>query len=194
MQGTLTAELLTFAIRAGQDTITESYILAAGITDSGVPLDAEQVEQILDLNCIQVNEAGALDSSELQPILEDQAASFSGEVQARTAQFSIDQGDLVESRIKDHKAKYDAEARTLDKDKEEVNARERRADGLPERLKLRKEAQRLARRSDDLYSDYREERERLRQKADEYIEMLEDALQGTERREPIFTIRWALRS
>lgn len=194
VQGTLTAELLTFAIRAGQDVITESYILAAGITDSGVPLDAEQIEQILDLDCTQINEVEALDTLELQPMLEEQVASFSGEVQTRTAQFSIDQGDLVESQLKDHKAKYDAEARRLDKAKEEVNARERRADGLPERLKLRKEAQRSARRADDLYSDYREERERLRQKADEYIEMLEDALQGTERREPIFTIRWAVRS
>jgi len=194
VKGTLTAELLTFAIRAGQDTITESYILAAGITDSRVPLDAEQVEQILDLDCTQVNEVDALDTLELQPMLEEQVASFSGEVQTRTAQFTIDQGDLVESQLKDHKAKYDAEARRLDKAKEEVNARERRADGLPERLKLRKEAQRSARRADDLYSDYREERVRLRQKADEYIEMLEDALQGTERRESIFTIRWAVRS
>lgn len=44
-----------------------------------------------------------------------------------------------------------------------------------------------------LYSDYREERDRLRDKADEYLGMLEDALGGTERREHVFTIRWAIR-
>lgn len=114
-------------------------------------------------------------------------------MQQRTAQFSIEQGDLVESRLKDHKAKYDAEARKLEKSKEEINARERRTDDITERLKLRKEAQKLSRRADDLYSDYREERERLRGKADEYIGMLEDAIRGTEHREHVFTIRWAVR-
>lgn len=114
-------------------------------------------------------------------------------MQTRTAQFSIERGDLVESRLKNHKAKYDAEARKLERAKEEINARERRAEDLTERLKLRKEAQRLSRRADDLYSDYREERNRLRDKSDEYLGMLEDALEGTERREHVFTIRWAVR-
>ena len=156
-------------------------------------LDAEQVEHLLDLGCVEKNETATPDTTALQAALDAQAAAFTGEVQTRTAQFSIEQGDLVESRLKDHKAKYDAEARKLERAKEEINARERRAEDLTERLKLRKEAQRLSRRADDLYSDYREERDRLRDKADEYLGMLEDALEGTERREHVFTIRWAVR-
>lgn len=191
-QGTLVAELLTFTIRAGLDTVLESYILAAGLTDAGAVIDAEQVEHVLDLACVAVNEASVTGVSALQPVLDSQAEVFRGEVQQRTALFSIEQGDLVESRLKDHKAKYDAEARKLDKAKDDMNARERRMDDLGERLKLRKEAQRLSRRSDELYNDYREERHRLRAKTDEYIEMLEDALQGAERREKIFEIRWVV--
>lgn len=191
--GFLTVDLLTFEIRAGADTIIESYLLAAGVTDDGATLDAEQVEHLLDLACVEINEAATPDTTALRPMLDAQAAVFTGEVQARTAQFSIEQGDLVESRLKDHKAKYDAEARKLERAREEVNARERRTDDLTERLKLRKEAQRLSRRDDDLYGDYREERDRLRGKADEYLGMLEDALGGTERREHVFTIRWSVR-
>lgn len=192
-QGFLTVELLTFEIRGGNDTIVESYLLAAGVTDAGAMLDAEQVEHLLDLACVDSNETMAVDTAKLAVALDAQAQAFTGEVQQRTAQFSIEQGDLVESRLKDHKAKYDAEARKLEKSKEEINARERRTDDLTERLKLRKEAQKLSRRADDLYSDYREERERLRGKADEYLGMLEDALRGTEHREHVFTIRWAVR-
>ncbi|MCC9055026.1 hypothetical protein LOK55_12200 [Microbacterium sp. F2E] len=191
--GLLTVDLLTFEISAGNDTIVESYLLAAGLTDGGAVLDAEQVEHLLDLGCVENNETATPDTTALQAALDAQAAAFTGEVQTRTAQFSIEQGDLVESRLKDHKAKYDAEARKLERAKEEINARERRAEDLTERLKLRKEAQRLSRRADDLYSDYREERDRLRDKADEYLGMLEDALEGTERREHVFTIRWAVR-
>lgn len=190
--GVLTVDLLTFEIRAGADSIVESYLLAAGVTDDGATLDAEQVEHLLDLACVEDNEAATRDTTALRPMLDAQAAVFTGEVQSRTAQFSIEQGDLVESRLKDHKAKYDAEARKLERAREEVNARERRTDDLTERLKLRKDAQRLSRRADDLYGDYREERDRLRGKADEYLGMLEDALGGTERREHVFTIRWAI--
>ncbi|MEV8358920.1 SNF2-related protein [Microbacterium sp. NPDC076895] len=191
--GILTVDLLTFEINAGNDTIVESYLLAAGLTDDGAALDAEQVEHILDLACVENNEATMPNTAGLKPALDAQAAAFTGEVQTRTARFSIEQGDLVESRLKDHKAKYDAEARKLERARDELNARERRADDLTERLRLRKEAQRLSRRADDLYSDYREERDRLRDKADEYLGMLEDALGGTERREHVFTIRWAVR-
>ena len=155
-------------------------------------LDAEQVEHILDLACVENNESVMPDTAVLKPALDAQAVAFTGEVQTRTARFSLEQGDLIESRLKDHKAKYDAEARKLERARDELNARERRADDLTERLKLRKEAQRLSRRADDLYSDYREERDRLRDKADEYLGMLEDALGGTERREHVFTIRWSV--
>lgn len=191
--GILTVDLLTFEISAGKDTIVESYLLAAGLTDGGAALDAEQVEHILDLACVENNDAVMPDTTVLKPALDAQAAAFTGEVQTRTARFSLEQGDLVESRLKDHKAKYDAEARKLERARDELNSRERRADDLTERLRLRKEAQRLSRRADDLYSDYREERDRLRDKADEYLGMLEDALGGTERREHVFTIRWSVR-
>ncbi|MFY9329071.1 MAG: hypothetical protein WAO76_13825 [Georgfuchsia sp.] len=126
----------------------------------------------------------------MQPVLAAQAEAFNGEVQNRTAEFSIEQGDLVESRLKDHKAKYEADVRKLNKDEQEARARERRTDDLAERLKFRKEAQRLARRADDLYDDFKIERDRLRQKADDYLEMIEQTLKGTHAREHIFTIRW----
>ena len=190
--GILTVDLLTFEISAGNDTIVESYLLAAGLTDGGAVLDAEQVEHILDLACVEISETLLPDTIVLKPVLDAQAVAFTGEVQTRTARFSLEQGDLVESRLKDHKAKYDAEARKLERARDEINARERRADDLTERLRLRKEAQKLSRRADDLYSDYRDERDRLRNKADEYLGMLEDALGGTERREHVFTIRWVV--
>lgn len=190
--GILTVDLLTFGISAGSDTIVESYLLAAGLTDGGAALDAEQVEHILDLACVEDREAVVPDSTALKLALDAQAAAFAGEVQTRTARFSLEQGDLIESRLKDYKAKYDAEARKLERARDEINARERRADDLAERLRLRKEAQRLSRRADDLYSDFRVERDRLRDRADEYLGMLEDALARTERREHIFTIRWAV--
>src|SRR5690606_2531264 len=128
--GFLTVDLLTFEISAGNDTIVESYLLAAGLTDDGSMRDAEQVEHILDLACVENNEAVVPDTTALKPMLDAQAASFTGEIQTRPARFSREQGDLVESRLKDHKAKYDAEARKLERTRDELNARERRADDL----------------------------------------------------------------
>lgn len=190
--GFLTVELLTFTTQVGDDLSEESYLLAAGQTDSGHAIDAELVEQILDLRCTSIGDSSSIDVSALQQALADQASKFNQEVQNRTAQYSIEQGDLVEARLKDHKAKYDAEVRKLNKEEEDARARERRADDLSERLKLRKEAQRLAKRAESLYDDFKVERDRLRKKADDYLEMIEQALKGSDRREHILTIRWQI--
>ena len=189
-QGALTVERQKFSMRAGKDSITESYILAAGASDGGLVLDDELVTQILDLTCVDVSNAGLIDARSFEPELRNQAASFEREVQTRTAQFSIEQGDLVESRLKDHKAKYEAEVRKLNKDEQDARSRERKTDDLAARLKYRKEAQKLARRADDLYDEFKSERDRLRGEAEEYLEMIEDALSVTNTREQVFTIRW----
>ena len=117
---------------------------------------------------------------------------YKRQVQNRSAQFSIEQGDLIESRLKDHKAKYDADTRKLEKDRAEALAQERRTQAPTARLNWRKEAQRLARRADDLYDEFKMERDRLRRKADEYLDMIEQALKGTDAREHIFTIKWGI--
>lgn len=191
--GVLTAELLTFTIRTEHSVVTESYILAAGMSDQGEAIDAELVEQILDLACIESKPDSGLNNSALQPILQQQAELVTGDVQNRTAQYSLDQSDLIESRLKDHRAKWDAAARKLEKSRDEVSARERKAADLSERLKLRKEIQKLSRRADDLYQEFRDERDRLRANTDKYLAMLEDSLNGEESREHIFTIRWRVR-
>lgn len=189
-RGVLTVDLLTFITQVGEDVSEESYLLAAGVTESGQELDAELVEQLFDLACVRVDDAENVDLELLRPSMEGQAARFNREVRDRTAQYSIEQGDLVESRLRDHKAKFEAEVRKLNKDEDEARSRERRANDLTERLKLRKEAQRLARRAESLYDDFKVERDRLRQKADDYIVMMEQTLEGSDRREHVLTVRW----
>ncbi|AZU01150.1 SNF2-related protein [Brevibacterium linens] len=193
-RGVLTVELLTFATQVGGDLSEESYLLAAGVTESGKELDAELVEQLFDLACVRVGEAQDIDLEKVRPHLDVQAKRFRKEVQDRTAQYSIEQGDLVESRLRDHTAKYEAEVRKINKDEDEARSRERRARDLSERLSLRKEAQRLARRAESLYDDYKVERDRLRQKADDYIGMIEQALMASDRREHVLSVRWQVES
>lgn len=191
-RGILTVELLTFTAQIGEDITEESYLLAAGKAASGRILDAELIEQIFDLACVRVEETSEIDLAPLRALLDEQAALFNSDVQNRTAEYSIDQGDLIEARLKDHKAKYDAEVRRLNSDEDEARARERRTDDLSERLKLRKEAQKIARHAESLYDDFKAERDRMRQKADDYLEMIEQALKGSDRREHVLTIRWSV--
>src|SRR5699024_8672106 len=132
-------ELLTFSMQAGTDMIKESYILAAGITKQGERLDAEQVEQILDLNCVEINSTKPIDSTAIAPLLESQASSIHEEVQTRSATYAIEQSDLIDSRLKDHKAEFDAEIRNINQKEERARSLERRTTDLTERLQYRKE-------------------------------------------------------
>ncbi|GAA4477695.1 hypothetical protein GCM10023190_17850 [Enteractinococcus fodinae] len=191
-QGVLRIELLTFSMQAGTDIVKESYILAAGITKQGEHLDAEQIEQILDLNCVEVGSVERIDSTTITPLLASQASSIQEEVQTRSATYAIEQSDLIDSRLKDHKAEFDAEIRNINQKEERARSLERRTTDLTERLRYRKEIRRYSRQADDLYETYREERSQLDRQAEEYIDMMEAALGGTSKQEHIFTIRWSI--
>lgn len=57
--GTLTVKGLTFTMKANDSDVSESYLLAAGVSDNGETLNQEDVAEMMDLSVSAQNEAVA---------------------------------------------------------------------------------------------------------------------------------------
>jgi hypothetical protein len=64
--GELTVKVITFSMKAKNDKITESYMLAGAVTVDGEWLDHEYVSDILDLSCTVVGDAASIDGKKFK--------------------------------------------------------------------------------------------------------------------------------
>lgn len=189
--GTLVVEELTFNMKAAEENITESYLLAAALTNDGIHLDAETVNEILGLAGVSQEIVNLpIDADALEPDLESQQETLDVEVKARNAKYYNQQEELYYRNIEDRRAESDAIIRDYEKKSHAARKNARQADDPTQQLRLKREARTWQRKADDEADKARRERRELQSKQDDYIELFGQALQGTHKREHLFSLSW----
>lgn len=192
--GELTVNLVTFSMRAKHDDISESYMLAGGFTDADNDwLDAELVNEILELGCVEVGSNPVnIDESRFDEKLAAQRGEYEREVQGRNALYYNQQEEILDRNIKDRRAEFDAKVRDYRAKEKEARKASRSTDDPMEQLRFKKEAAKWDRKADDAEDDYRLEKRKLRDEADDVLELISQALAGTQQTEHLFSIRWRI--
>ncbi len=189
--GELTVSVATFRMKARDEDISESYMLAGALTDDGQWLDEEYVADILDLTCIEISETPvAIDAARFTPHLDTRRAELEKEVQGRNSRYYDQQEELLYRNQQDRKAEHEGKIREYRAKEKEARKLARQADDPMEQLRLKKEARKWEQRAEEADEDFRDARKKLRAEADKYLELIEQALQGTQETEHLFTIRW----
>jgi len=191
--GTLTVDLVTYAMKARDEQITESYFLAGGMTSTGEWLDSEYVSDILELTCVEeseLNESPNLTSFESN--LKDQRQRLEREVQARNSRYYDQQEELLYRNQQDRKAEHEGKIREFKAKEKEARKAANNSDDPMEQLKLKKDARRWEQKVEDADDEFRELKKQLREEADKYLELIEQALMGVQQTEHIFTINWKI--
>lgn len=189
--GILTVEELTFKMKAADDNITESYLLAAGLTSDGRHLDAETVSEIFGLASVNQQELNQpINVSSLGSDLDEQQKRLDSEVKSRNAKYYDQQEEIYYRNIEDRKAESEAIIRDFEKKSHEARKNARQAEDPTEQLRLKREARTWQRKADDEADRARQERRELQGKQDDYIELISQALQGTHQRAPLFSLSW----
>lgn len=188
--GQLIVREVTFTMRAGGDTITESYLVCAGLTSRRRKLNAEDVRNLMDLTVTSIQPCEPVDTAALENDLTKQAAAHHKEVQARNAKFYDEQEDAVERQREDRAAEFDAQIASIESEMKELRKRARSADDPTESLRLKKRSRDLQQKLYDLQDEFAAQRRRLLDESTDYLDAIEDALQGTENTEELFAIRW----
>lgn len=192
-KGTLTVDLVTYSMNARDEKITESYFLAGALTAGGTWLDSEYVSDILDLACIEQTELDALvDPSQFEKHLDTQRQSLEREVQARNSRYYDQQEELLYRNQQDRKAEHEGQIREFKAKEKEARKAANNSDDPMEQLRLKKEARRWEQKAEDADDEFRSLKKELREEADKYLELIEQALKGIQTTEHIFTIKWKI--
>jgi ERCC4-related helicase len=191
--GDLTVSLLAFCMKARDEDLSESYMLAGGLTDDGRWLDEEYVADILDLACTSASERPVvIDESRFTPHHDARRAELEKEVQGRNSRYYDQQEELTYRNQQDRKAEHEGTIREYRAKEKEARKLARQADDPMEQLRLKKKARRWEQLAEDADEDFRETRRRLRVEADKYLDLIEQSLQGTQEAEHLFSIRWRI--
>ena len=191
--GELTVNLLTFTMRARDEDISESYMLAGGMTDDGQYLDEEYVADILDLACQGVGEQlVAVDVAKVEPQLKARLGELEKEVQGRNSRYYDQQEELLYRNQQDRKAEHEGKIREYRTKEKEARKAAKQADDPMEQLKLKREARKWERRADEADDDFRDARRKLQAEIDGKLDMIEQSLHGTQDTEHLFAIRWRI--
>jgi len=188
--GELTVKMVTFSMKAKNDDISESYVLAGGFTDDGQWLDHEYVADILDLACVQEGSEVTIDDSKFEKHLAQRREHLEKEVQVRNSRYYDQQEELLYRNQQDRRAESEGKIREYKAKEKEARKAARATDDPMEQLRFKKEARRWADRAEEEDEEARVARKKMRAEADHYLELIEQALKGTQEIEHLFTIRW----
>lgn len=190
--GTMLVKKVTFGMKAKHDDVSESYMLAAAITDDGKVLDEEYVRDILDLRCVDTTACSPIDESKFEHEIEKQGNALEKEVQKRNSKYYDQQEEIMYRNGQDQKAASEAKIRDY-RQKEKEARRKARAETDPlAQLEYKKEARKWEQRAEAEDDRAREERRKNREKADEYLEYIEQTLKGNKSLEDVFCVAWEI--
>lgn len=191
--GELTVSLTTFRMKARDEDVSESYMVAGALSDDGRWLDEEYVADLLDLACIAVGEQPVvIDESRFAPHLSARRAELEKEVQGRNSRYYDQQEELLYRNQQDRKAEHEGAIRDYRSREREARRLARQADDPMEQLRLKKEARKWEQRAEEADEDFRVMRRKLRAEVDKYLELIEQSLQANQETEHLFTIRWRI--
>lgn len=190
--GELTVGVVTFSMRAKNDDLSESYMLAGGYTDDGVWLDHEYVADILDLACTKVGDEVTIDEAKFTEPLEMHRAELEREVQGRNSRYYDQQEELLYRNQQDRKAEHEAAIREFRAKERDARKAAKQSDDPLQQLKLKKDARKWEQRAEDADEQFRAAKKKLREEADHFLDLIEQSLKGTQSTEHLFAIRWRI--
>jgi superfamily II DNA or RNA helicase len=188
--GELTVKVVTFSMKAKNDDISESYMLAGGLTDDGVWLDHEYVADLLDLACTDEGGEVSIDDIKFEPQLAERCTHLEREVQGRNSRYYDQQEELLYRNQQDRRAESEGKIREHKAKEKEARTSSRGIDDPMQQLKFKKEARKWAERAEEEDEEARVTRKKMREEADHYLELIEQALKGRQTVEDLFSIRW----
>lgn len=189
--GTLSANLVTFSMKAGDQDISESYMLSGAITDRGQLLDEEYVLDMMELACMALPSSREIEhNTSLQSHLDERLESLRRDVQSHNSQYLNEQDELLHRSQEDRYAQHEAMIREYRAREKESRRRAMQADDPLEQLRLKKEARRWQTRVEDADEEFRIARKKQAADADRILELLEQSLRGTCEVSPLFVARW----
>lgn len=191
-KGTMVVKKLTFGMKAKTQDVSESYTLAAAITNDGKYLDTEHVQDIMELACIGETGSDKINLSNFDKYIAEQVSELEVEVQTRNTKYFDQQEEMIYRNNLDQKAESAARIRDFQRKEKEARHKAKTEVDPLKQLELKKEARKWEQKAEEEDDRARDERRQNRDKANEWLEQIENALKGNKEVKDLFAISWEI--
>jgi ERCC4-related helicase len=190
--GELAVKVITFTMKAKNDKITESYMLAGAFTADGEWLDHEYVSDILDLYCSEVGADTSIDENKFDTKLEQRSEQLQKEVQGRNSRYYDQQEEVLYRNQQDRHAESEGKIREYRNKEKDARKNSKITDDPLQQLKFKQEARKWADRAEEEDEEARHARKRMREESENYLTLIEQSLKGTKSIENLFYLGWKI--
>jgi len=188
--GELVVKKITFSMKAKNEIVKESYMLAGAFSDEGAWFDDEYVSEILALKAVKTQSSDHVIETKFEMNFEERIKELQVEVQGRNSKYYDQQEELLYRNLQDRHAESEGRIREYRNREKEARKNSKLTDDPLEQLKFKQEARRWADKAEDEDEDARSVRKSMRQQAEEYLSLIAESLKGSKSVEHLFAIRW----
>lgn len=168
----------------------EQFLLFAGITDEGIPVDPDACEKLFHLSA-QDQSVGLIPPC-LEALFEPQKAILSKTIEERAETIYETEVDKLEAWSEDLKLALESELKTLDKEIKDTRKQYALAKKLPDKLQIQKQIQSLEKQRSQKRRSLFDEEDRIDQERESIISNHTRSLEPKQTSRSVFRIRFKI--
>jgi hypothetical protein len=141
---------------------------------------------------VQVEESDFFNEDKFTEKLKSRSELLQIEVQGRNSRYYDQQEELLYRNQQDRHAESEGKIREYRNKEKEARKNSKSTDNPMEQLKFKQEARKWADKAEVEDEEARGARKKMREEAENYLLLIEQALKGSKKTEHLFSVRWKI--
>ena len=170
----------------------EDYLIFSAVTNTGETLDAEQCSKLFSIPAQVSNLKNQITEEQLNDLYKQDKVKIIDEISIRNSKNFDTEMDKLDFWAEDRKKTLEQKLKEMDKNIRELKRSARRANSLPEKIKLQKQANDMENKRDKEWKEYDTAKKEIELKKDQLIDEIQSRLEQTIKEDIIFEIEWEI--
>ena len=171
---------------------TEDYLIFSAVTDKGEALDAEQCSRLFSIPAQVSDLKNQITDEKLNSLYEQDKIKIIDDISERNSKNFETEMDKLDYWAEDRKKTLESKLKEMDKEIKELKRVSRKANSLPEKIKLQKKANDLEGKRDKEWKEYDTAKKEIETKKENLIDEIQNRLEQTIKEEIVFEIEWEI--
>ena len=154
----------------------EDYLIFSAVTNTGETLDAEQCSKLFSIPAQVSDLKNQITEEKLNSLYERDKVKIIDEISIRNSKNFDTEMDKLDFWAEDRKKTLEQKLKEMDKNIRELKRSARRANSLPEKIKLQKQANDMENKRDKEWKEYETAKKEIETKKDQLIDEIQSRL------------------
>ena len=170
----------------------EDYLIFSAITDRGEALDTEQCSKLFAIPAQVSDLKNQITEEKLKNLYEQDKVKIIDEISERNSKNFDTEMDKLDYWAEDRKKTLDQKLKEMDKNIRELKRSARRANSLPEKIRLQKQVNDMESKRDKEWKEYDIAKKEIELKKDQLIDDIQNQLEQKIKENVVFEIEWEI--